>query len=140
MTHTISKDRKTLTIKADSAERERIKLVLETGENEQGITCDMGDIFDPLVSNSELEWINPADTHDLTDAPMLGILDEAQPLANKESFAPHYGFTLAGNYGSPPQIHVHPILERWAFMDYQVRSPLEVLRDKGEAIFVWGAP
>ena len=131
MQYTISPDRRRLTIQASKTEREELR-------ERDDIQSDyaLHEIFERLVSNSELEWINPADTGDLTDAPMLGILDGAQPLANRESFAPHYGTTLAGCYGDPPQAQVCPILERWAFMDYQVRSVLEDLRDKGEAVFV----
>jgi hypothetical protein len=108
MKHTISPDRKTLTIHVDDAEREELR---ELG---QGIHQDqeMFEFLEPLICNSELEWINPADTGDLTDAPMLGIR-----FFDNES-------------------RQETILERWAFMSYQVRSVLEDLRDKGEAIFI----
>jgi Zn-finger nucleic acid-binding protein len=129
MNYKISEDRRTLTIFADSEERAAIASFGDYSDEA------MHSAFEHLVCNSELEWINPADTHDLTDAPMLGILDEAQPLANEASFAPHYGTIQSGFYGDPPQVHVHPIIERWAFMDYMLRSPLEDLRDKGECVF-----
>ena len=73
-------------------------------------TCDMADILEPITCNSELEWTSSEHTGDLTDAPMLGILQHGD--------------------GDPV------IVERWAFMDYQVRSVLEDLRDKGEAVFI----
>ena len=37
------------------------------------------------------------------------------------------------------ETETYAVLERWAFMDYQVRSALEDLRDRGEAVFTGGA-
>lgn len=127
MNYKISTDRKRLTILANAEDRERIKLVIETGENEQGVTCDLSDILEPIVCNSELEWISEGATGDLTSAPMLGILGEVRPYFHRDKGLPHV-------YAGPNLIQ--EIVERWAFMDYQVRSVLEDLRDKGEAVFI----
>jgi hypothetical protein len=108
MNYKISKDWRTLTITADRMER---KLLREGWDNPGVTNIDsdkaMYEFLEPLVSNSELEWINPVDTGDSTSAPMLGILGD-------------------------------DIIARFAFMDYQVRSVLEDLRDTGKVVFVSG--
>lgn len=86
----------------------------------------LDDALEHLIGNSELEWINPADTGDLTDAPMLGILGEPQP----SKIGPH-GSTLAGCWGNPLEAHYYPIQKRWAYMSYEVKDPLEELKEKG---------
>jgi|SRR5688572_8467707 len=131
MKYTISTDRTRLVIKADEAERKELREIQECGGDCQ---CDvsMHDFLEPLTCNSELEWIPEGVTGDLTSAPMLGILGEPTPGA---------GGILAGRWPDSAGISqgwFQPILERWAFMDYQVRSVLEDLRDKGEAVFVGG--
>lgn len=106
MRHTISPDRQTLTITVDHAERAE----LSAWDNpDKGIQSDaaMHDFLEPLICNSELDWINPEETSDLTDAPILGTRDDQGE-----------------------------VTERWAFMDYQVRSVLEELRDKGTVNFI----
>lgn len=107
MKYKISDDRKTLTVTVDAGERKLLrKLTKETGIQSDEAMLDW---FAVLISNADLEWINPSETGDLTSAPMLGIRNDQQP----------------------PEV-----IERWAFMDYQVRSVLEDLRDKGNAVFV----
>jgi len=95
----------------------------------------MYDAFESMVCNSELQWINPADTGDLTDAPMLGILGE-EGTKEYTVFLENYGLVETGSDGHWTM--VQPTLKRWAFMDYQLRSPLEDLANKGEAVFVSG--
>lgn len=136
MKHTISPDRRKLTIKLTrheqallrrlSKECERKKLFDEDDSN-FGNDAMMADFLEPLICNSELTWINPADTGDLTDAPILGILGEERPFNQEDSTIPH--IVTGSNM-------IQPILCRWAFMSYQVRAVLEDLRDKGEAVFV----
>lgn len=120
MKATISPDRKTLTISVDDAEREELRNweVERHGFANGNLQSDiaMMDFLEPIVCNSELDWISAAWTGDLTDAPMLGITE-----------------------WDLPQQDDPKVLERWAFMDYQVRSVLEDLRDKGECVFVGGA-
>ena len=69
----------------------------------------MYDLFERIVANSELEWIDPADTGDLTSAPMLGITDENER-----------------------------VWKRWAFMDYQITSPQRQLLDTGRCVWEGG--
>lgn len=124
MTYEISPDRKRLTIRVDTGERSDLVRQTQTS----GIQSDeaMHDWFESLIANSELEWINPADTGDLTDAPMLGVYGEERPFVHGDETIPH---RVTG-----PNL-IQEVMERWAFLDYALRSPLEDLRDKGFAEF-----
>lgn len=93
----------------------------------------MHDVFESLVANSELMWINPSDTGDMTEAPMLGILGDETRLAKGAS---ETGYVLCG--GDEHGGIYHPIISRWAFMDYQVRSPVRDLADNGLVVFIGG--
>jgi hypothetical protein len=128
MNHTINKERTKLTITIDADEREMLRRMDREGPDSIQSDKAMHEFFEPLIANSELEWINPADTGDLTDAPMLGILGESR----RDDATPR------GYQG--PKIYcgtgmIQPILERFGFADYQVVSVLETLRDRGEVIF-----
>ena len=98
-------DRTRLTIIASYGEQRHLKTLGDTIQQD----TEMHDQLEHITANSNLEWIDPSATGDLTSAPMLGILGK-----NDE------------------------VTERWAFMDYQVRSVLVDLRDKGEAVFIGG--
>ena len=108
MNYSISSDRLRLTLSVDESERAELR---ELGDE---IHTDkaMYEFFEHLVCNSELDWIAPEWTGDLTDAPMLGIAE--------------WGV-------DPPNV-----TERWAWMPYAVRSLLEELRDKGKAVLIGG--
>lgn len=103
MKYTISKDRRTLTITITPKERQ---ILAGLGESIQ-TNNTLCDFFEWLICNSELEWINPSQTGDLTAAPMLGIYREDG----------------------------EGIEEYWGFNPYALRSPLVDLRDSGEAVF-----
>lgn len=145
MKYKISPDRKTLTITADELERTELR---ELGEDvHQDRT--MHDWLEPLVCNSELEWIDPSETGDLTSAPMLGIRHGGEPASRYDVRTGQYIPTLNGVDISPTSFDVdraeniseqaaNKITCRYAFMDYQVRSILEDLRDTGECVFVGG--
>lgn len=90
------------------------------------------DCLEPLVCNSELAWIFPEETGDLTDAPMLGILGEEQPGAGSRFAGLHV------DENNMMQSWFHPILNRWAYMDYQVKSPVLELAKNGRIVFVGG--
>jgi hypothetical protein len=98
-----------LVITVDADEQTELKELREDEESFFHSDQTMYDQLEPLTCNSELNFVDPADTGDLTDAPMLGILDEDDKIVN-----------------------------RWAFMDYQVRSLLDDLADKGRAVLVGG--
>lgn len=75
----------------------------------------MYDFLEPLTANSELEWVSSFETGDLTTAPMLGIKEYHEK-----------------------DLEEPKIIQRWAFMDYQVRSVLDDLLNNGKAIFIGG--
>jgi hypothetical protein len=128
MTFTITPCRTRLIITADDLEREALR---ELGEDIQSDNT-MREALEPLVCNSELNWVLPEWTGDLTDAPMLGILG---------NLTTERKGMLAGCWPDSEgksQTWFHPVLERWAFLDYALRSPLEDLRDKGTAEFNGG--
>ena len=101
-----SPDRRTLTILADEEARTELR---ELGE-EIGADKRLWEAFERLIANSELEWIDPVDSGDLTDAPILGIVIDRR---------------LTGTR----------IAERWGYLDYMLKSPLMDLRDTGRAVF-----
>ena len=101
MKYKISPDRKKLIFSANKKERKVIQSLGSEADTDKA----MVDFFDRSLI---VEWIDPADTGDLTSAPMVGIRD----------------------------IDTNDIVERWAFMDYQVRSVLGDLRDTGKCVFV----
>jgi hypothetical protein len=132
MKYEISKDRKTLTIFADSGERSDLTRQTQTSEITSGVA--LTDWLESLVCNSELQWVTGETSGDLTSAPMLGILgDEMRANVIKENDIKHFGLIQCGHDRNGAWFQ--PILERWAFMDYQVRSVLEALRDTGNAVF-----
>ena len=105
--------------------KDRSQLVLTVDEDERALLCELGEaihrdmtmheFFERLVCNSELWWVSPAATGDLTDAPMLGLVE----------------YDDDSEFG-------YRVVERWAWMSYAVRSLLEELRDKGVAVLVGG--
>ena len=112
LSYIISPDRCALTVTADKATRAELH---ELGE-EIGADEHLWDAFERLIANSELEWISPQECGDLTDAPILGIRS-----GDARDFAVR-GYRYA-------------VLERWAYLDYMLKSPLHDLRDTGKAVF-----
>lgn len=88
-----------------------------------------------LLANSELMWVDPADTGDLTSAPMLGILGE-DGVKDITLFVENFGLFYLGSDGF--NTHVAPIIARWAWMHYAVRSFVEELIEKGECVWEGG--
>lgn len=103
MKYKFNLDRSQLIVSADELER---ALLREMPAEEIQSDAALWDFLEQLVCNSELEWIRPEETGDLTDAPLLGIRESDESIS-----------------------------ERWGFMPYALRSPLIDLRDKGEAVF-----
>lgn len=89
--HQFSDDRRKLILSIDQHTAD--ELTLAAFEPEFSSDKFMFEVFEHLVSNSELQWIDPSETGDLTEAPMLGIRDEDGK-----------------------------VLERWAYMDYQIKD------------------
>ena len=75
--------------------KDRSQLVLTVDEDERALLCELGEaihrdmtmyeFFEHLVCNSELEWITPERTGDLTDAPMLGLYERGGPAMRSRS-------------------------------------------------------
>ena len=131
MKYTISDDRKNLTLICEDNEQQDLRELQNGDPTEWGTTQAECETLESLLCNSEPDWVNPADTGDLTDAPMLGIrgCDEDE---TREESGP-YGATHCG--GDEGGAWFSPILERWAFMPYAVRSFLDDLADTGRAVF-----
>ena len=123
-----------LVITADEEERKLLRQQREEDPDLFVSDAAMYDAFDTLIANSELWWLDSSDTGDLTSAPILGILSPEQPGGNGK-----YGKVMAGRWrddGGIMQTWYQGIEQRWGFMNYQVRSPLEDLADTGLAVFV----
>lgn len=99
---------------------------------------DEEDFLEPLIANSELEWLpEGASRGDLTSAPMLGILgDETVKDSGWDEDEPCFGFVPSGQENGAE--FVRPIVSRWAYMSYQIRSFLSDLCDDGECIWEGG--
>lgn len=108
LSYSVTPDRKALIIFADEAAVNDLeKLYVEIGWRDFVAESTMFDVFEKLISNSELDWIRPEECGDLTDAPILGIRDRDD----------------------------ETVVERWGYMDYQVKSPLNDLLNRGKARF-----
>ena len=130
MEYTYDDDRLTITADAeDLAELAELKT-----DDPDGFGNDrmMVEFFEDLLANSELDWIDAADMGDLTDAPMLGIRGDEQ-----DHKSGPFGVTHCGHWDEKDWYQ--PITHRWGFMDYQVRSLLDDLLDRGEAVLVSAA-
>ena len=97
---------KKLILTVDAEERQELQ---EQKESNEDFDSDdfMIDFLEPLTCNSDLDWISPEETGDLTDAPMLGIRDEEDN-----------------------------VVDRWAFMSYETRSVQQTLLTFGTATFI----
>lgn len=120
MKYEISDDKAKLTLIADECDLEALRQMKAEPQYENQFDCDLWlcDFLEPLLCNSELEWIEPHETGDLTDAPMIGIYQ--------------------GDDELPEAFDGRRVHSRWAFMDYQVISVQQRLLDTGKAVFVGG--
>jgi hypothetical protein len=111
MKHEFSENRRNLIITASEEERQELREWRDDETREWGTPSAEAEALESLTCNSELDWCDPSETGDLTDAPMLAIREEDPD-------------------GNPV------IVERWAFMNYQLRTFLDDLTDTGKAVFV----
>lgn len=135
LTYTISPDRKRLTIHADAAARAELAEMLADKPEDFNSDGAMADAFDRLICNSEFRWISPEICGDMTDAPILGITGEPEP---RDESRDGDGALLCGRWpdkAGMARIWVEPVLERWGYLSYMLRSPLSDLLEKGEAVF-----
>lgn len=133
MKYKISPDRKTLTVFASKAERKELALRTRDGDDVQSDAALFA-FFERLTGNSEIEWVSAGTTGDLTSAPMLGIYGEETAGHMTRQTHDALAWRVTGHDGT--HTRQQPLMERWAFLDYAIRSPLEDLRDKGQAVFI----
>ena len=130
----IAKDYQTLTILATPDEQAFLTALREDTGDFGGMSHVESEVLEQLVCNSDLDWINPAYTGDLTDAPMLGI--KGEPVAGHTCNEPCHGYVPCGHWDDKDWFQ--PVLHRWAFMSYALRSFLDDLESEGRADFVGG--
>ena len=140
MQHHVSDDRTKLTFTIDESEQALIReLIEENAEDPDYIRRDntMYDWFEGIMCNSELSWTSSDLTGDLTYAPMICIFGDTMALPKGlKKWDLLQGTRLSGCWDDT--IWVDPILERWAYMNYAVRSPMEDLLEYGKTTFVGG--
>ena len=132
MTYTISEDRSQLTLHVDENERAALRWMREVESDDWGAVYREGELLDTLIANSELQWVDPFNTGDLTDAPLLGILGSDEERTRVKQ-GPHGAVCVGHDEGGPWYV---PILERWGYMPYALRSFMDDLADDGRAEFV----
>ena len=102
------------------------------------------ELLEPLVANDEYAWLPDGCTGDLTSAPMLGVLGDEMPGPDDTDEAVGMGLYHVGRWthGGRLRQMYQPVLKRWAFLAYQVRSPQRDLADDGECVWhggdLWG--
>jgi hypothetical protein len=112
---------------------ERAELSERTAEPGFDSDQTMHEILETLVTNDAFEWIDPSVTGDLTSAPMLAILGDEQPGPDDTADALGTGLVPVGrwNYRGKLRCMYQPVLERYAFMSYQLTSPQRELAESG---------
>ncbi len=138
MKHQISPDRRSLTITIDEEERGQLRELkqdsIESGHDKFGSDKAMHEFFEGYLANCELQWVQPEWCGDLTSAPMLGIMGDDVVESEVKTFpAPYHGWREIGFNGREKIFQ--PVLQRWAYMQYQVRSPLTDLLENGKVEF-----
>jgi len=133
MTHEFRNNRSQLVILADAQDRADLRELKDEDPDKWGTSQAEIEQLEHMLCNCELGWINPEDTGDLTDAPILGIVAGSDDEIITENKGPH-GAIVVGSWDGA--MRYAPILERWAYMLYERRTFLEDLLDKGEAVFV----
>ncbi len=93
----------------------------------------MRDFFEEFLANSEFQWCAPEWIGALTNAPILAIFGKDRPIRDDEN---EEYCNLVGYDGTTT--YVQDAEEVYAFMDYQVISPQEILLKYGEVIFQKG--
>jgi hypothetical protein len=138
-----------LVIKATKQEQRRLQAVQrrdDSGQCETPFDSDafLHELLEPLVTGDEFTWLPEGCTGDLTSAPILGILGDEMPGPDDAEAALGTGLVHVGCWyheGRLRQMY-RPVLKRWEFMPYQVRSPQADLADDGECVWdggdLWG--
>lgn len=122
-----------LVITATQEERKELQEEIEPSKNQWGASSIEAEALEKLIANSELDWVRPEWVGALTSAPML--VTYLEPRKIKKGEHPDY-MCLAGKDGE--DTWVQPVDKCWAYMDYQVRSFVTDLIEKGECVFQSG--
>ena len=96
----------------------------------------MADVFEPLICNSELDWILPEEVGALTSAPLLAILGEPHQMVQCEETRA-LASRLVGRWENDQGelVDWSQDVERvWGYMDYALRGPQEVLAAQGATV------
>lgn len=104
--------------------RETLLLAAQESDDGEYLSRDqtMYDFFETFMGNSEFDWINPESCADLTDAPLLGILGDVE---SAEDMARRIGMQSGC-----------PVVARWGWMSYALRSLMGQLVEHGKATLV----
>ena len=139
---------KNLVITADEEDRKILQSFKDDWEEQdRNFVSDdaLYEALESLTCNSELMWSDALSINALTSAPILAIFgeDEEDIFASGEFTPPtnenNYrcvGYRITGSNGKT--VTGERILQAWAYMDYQVRSPQEDLLEYGKAVFTLG--
>lgn len=133
LTHEINGDRSVLTLRADTQARQALEELYQSDPENFGSISSELEALEWLLGNSELTWIDPVFTGDLTDAPLLGI--EEGPFRFSELPQAYLGTRFVGRFGEPVADRYNAIVERWGFEPYALRSFLSDLLAQGEVNF-----
>lgn len=110
--------------------------------SEPGFDSDetMYELLEPLVTNDAFEWIDPSVTGDLTSATMLAILGDEQPGPDEPDESLGTCLVPVGRWSHQDRVRsmYQPVVERYAFMSYQVTSPQRELVESGRCVFEGG--
>lgn len=132
MKHSISQDNTKLTLTLHPGEAEEWRETREESSDRAGSDMEMINFLEPLTCNSDLDWIPDGTTGDLTSAPMLGITGPEE----KGEATPKHGYIPVG-YAEGTSWRV-PVLSRWIWANYETKSLIDELLEKGEAILQGG--
>ena len=124
-----------LIIRVDRARRRELRRLRRGKDTKDDFNSDrmLQEFLEPLLGNSELEWIDASETGDLTSAPILGIFGSEQT-SDKGPYGVRHVGRWPERMGKPVDWY-QPIQFRWGYAPYQVRSPLTDLADDGEVTF-----
>ena len=118
----------------------RNKLVIQYKEDRQKFASAESafHIFEPLIANSELQWMEPEWCNKPKNALVLGVFAEARPIKPEEQEAVDNGrICVAGKWQAPDMTkvatYVSPVQSHWVFNGET--SPQEELLVNGKVLF-----
>ena len=125
-----------LTLEAEPEDLEQLQEILKSRDGDFWSAEEEVDFMEGLLADSELEWLSAMDCGDLTSAPILGITDHGEVYSKEDIPDTAVGSQFA--YSDMGVDWFVPIISRWGYMDYEVRSFLDDLLETGKAVFVSG--